>query len=512
MDRLDLVNTIWFAGWLVALFALFVLGLKLPLQPRLFRFAAVSYAAGIAAGALGVAALANVALVLHDVHFDLTREKVFTPSREAENVVDALRQDVKLTYFYQSQDQAGQRAKDMVEVFGRRNPHLHVRTVDPDKQPTVADTYGVRIYNAAVLETDGRRIQVMSTDENQIALGILRVLRERVTTVCFMEGHNEYPMDNFEFHTHFEGLAGHSHGELGSEVVVMKGHGAGRMRRALESLGYDVRKIVPATLSAIPPDCAALIEVNPRTTYVPGESDLLVDYLARGGSALLMYDLGFVLEPHLVDALKRIGVVLDQDVVVDPLDHYSTDPETVAVPVYESHPITKRIALTFFPGIRSITLLPAPPGVALTPLFRSSTESYSRPVRTVAERQPNGEVPAAPPKPAPGQSGRRVLAAAVEGTWPGAASGAGPFRLVVIGDGDFASNSFFPYMANSDLAISMVRWLVREERAPSVAARIPVPPLVLLTKHQMQQIFLVVEVLLPLSVILWGAVIWWRRR
>src|SRR3989454_2574556 len=107
MDRLDLVNTIWFAGWLVALFALFVLGLKLPLQPRLFRFAAVIYAAGIAAGALSVAVLANVALVLHDVHFDLTREGVFTPSRQAENVVDALRQDVKLTYFYQSQDQAG---------------------------------------------------------------------------------------------------------------------------------------------------------------------------------------------------------------------------------------------------------------------------------------------------------------------------------------------------------------------------------------------------------------------
>ena len=61
----------------------------------------------------------------------------------------------KLTYFYQAQDQAGRRAKDMVEVLGRRNPRLRVRTVDPDKQPTVADTYGVRIYNAAVLETDG---------------------------------------------------------------------------------------------------------------------------------------------------------------------------------------------------------------------------------------------------------------------------------------------------------------------------------------------------------------------
>src|SRR5882672_1104425 len=213
MDNLHIVNTLWFMGWLVALVALFVFGLRLPLQPSLRRLPAFGYVTGIVVMTLGLVVLANVALVLHDAHFDLTREGVFTPAKQAENVVDRLSRDVKLTYFYQSQDQAGRRAKDMVEVLGRRNPRLHVRTVDPDKQPTVADTYGVRIYNAAVLETDGRRIQVMSTDENQIALGILRVIREQVTTVCFMEGHGEYPMENFEFHTHFEGVAGHSHGD-----------------------------------------------------------------------------------------------------------------------------------------------------------------------------------------------------------------------------------------------------------------------------------------------------------
>ena len=193
MDRLDVINTLWFGGWLIALAVLFVLGLRLPLQPRLRRLPALGYVTGIVVTTLGLAVLANVALVLHDAHFDLTREGIFTPSKQAESVVDRLSRDVKLTYFYQSQDQEGRRAKDMVEVLGRRNPRLHVRTVDPDKQPTVADTYGVRIYNAAVLEADGRRIQVRSTDENQIALGILRVIREQVTTVCFMEGHDEYP-------------------------------------------------------------------------------------------------------------------------------------------------------------------------------------------------------------------------------------------------------------------------------------------------------------------------------
>ena len=48
-----------------------------------------------------------------------------------------------------------------------------------------------------------------------------------------------------------------------------------------------------------------MVDVNPRTTYLPGESELLVGYLARGGAALLMYDLGFVLEPRLAAALAN---------------------------------------------------------------------------------------------------------------------------------------------------------------------------------------------------------------
>jgi len=90
--------------------------------------------------------------------------------------------------------------------------------------------------------------------------------------------------------------------------------------------------------------------------------------------------------------------------------------------------------------------------------------------------------------------------------------GTRPFRVVVVGDADFVSNSFFPYMSNSDLILSMVRWLVREERSPAVASRIPVPSLILLTRPQMRQLFLVTEVLLPLSMLMIGAFVWWKRR
>ncbi len=504
-------NLVWFGGWCIALLVLFGLGVRLPLQPPFRRFKSNLYTAGIPLLAVAVTVLANVALVTHDVHIDLTREHVFTPAKMALEVVDRLTQDVTLTYFYHGQDPHGKRLKELVETLGRRNAHLQVHTVDPDKQPSRASTAGVRLYNTAVLEAAGRRLVVQSTDETELAIGIQRVLRERVVTVCFMSGHNEYPMDNFEFHTHLEGLHDHSHDDAASKVVEMPGHGIGRLRRSLEALGFDARTITPATQLDIPTDCAVVLAANPRTTYLPGESVALEKYVAQGGALLLMYDLGFVLEPHLEHLLARLGIALSQTVVIDPQQHYGTDPEMVAVSGPEPHPITANVSLTFFPGVRALTLVPVPDTVRVQPLLYSSRESYTQPVAPVAMRQ-------VIPEPTPGETTapsapqRQLIAVAIAGFWPELQPVPKPFRVVVIGDGDFASNSFLPYMANSDLALAMVRWLAREERTPAVTSRLPVPALILLTRPQMQQIFILTEILLPLGALLLAGVVWWKRR
>ena len=509
---LNVSNVLWFAGWLLALCLLFFAGLRLPLQTRLRRASSILYNWGVATAAIILVVAANAGLVLHDAYLDLTREKVFTPSEQAMQVADGLTQDVYIAYFYAAQDPNGRRMKDILEVMARRSPHLHVRAVDPDKEPTLAENFGVKLYNAAVLQAEGRRVLVQSTDENDVALGILRVLRERVITACFLEGHNELPMDNFEYHTHLEGLQGHSHGGSDSAVVEMPGHGAGRLRRSLEALGYDVRKIVLATMQSVPQDCAVLLDVNPRTTFLPSEGVALENYLQHGGSVLLLFDLGFVLEPKLAGLLDQLGVRPEQKVVIDPLSHYSSDPEMVAVTGYENNPITRTISLTFYPGVRPLELVTPAPEVRTAALFKSSRDSYTKNVRPVEARQVHPSAETAASRQAPSPPGPRVLAIASQGRLPGAAAGSPPFRAIVTGDADFASNSFLPYMSNSDLALAMVRWLVREEGSPKVASRIPVPPMILLTRSQMQWILLVLEVLLPGAVIVLGATMWWKRR
>lgn len=489
----------WFAGWSLAVGALFVLGMRLPLGGGRGGWRQRVTPLLLCVAALALAVLANLALSLHDTHFDLTREKIFTPAADALAVVDRLQQPVHVTYFFRSDDPNARRARDVLEIMQRRNPYLTVRSADPDKSPSLAANAGVKLYNAAVIEAAGRRVLVHGTDETEFAIGIERVLRERVVVTCFAEGHGEYASENFEFHTHLDSAVGHSHDDAGAAVVDTTRHGVGRLRRSLEGLGYVAQTISLAKPGGIPPECAVVIDAGPRTTYLPGETQALREYLQRGGAALLMYDLGFVLEPGLQALLAEFGVRMPPAVIADPQSHYGTDPEMVAVTGYESHPITKDVSYTFFPGVRPLLIQPTP-GTAVMPLMTSSGNSTRRPVSERTERRVEaGEETATQ------ASGPQILAAAIENPQSNA-------RMLVIGDADFASNSFYPYAANSDLALAMMRWLLHEETRPAIASRIPVPPVLMLTKSQMQWVFLLVEILLPASVALLGAVVWWRRR
>jgi len=492
----DWGNLGWFATVMAALVLLFAAGVRLPVARAGWRRRLSRGSVVVAAAALVLAA--NIALYRHDVHFDVTRSHAFTPSPEAQRVIRGLNTDVELTYFYQKQNPAGRAAKRMVELMGRTSPHLHVHTVDPDQQPGQASRLGVRVYNVAVLEAGGHSIQVVTTEDRDLALGLLRLTRGEEKTICFAMGHNEYDIDNMEYHTHFEGVHGHSHDAEGIGVVLMEQHGVGRLRRALESLGFTTKKVTPATAGRVPAECAALVEANPRTRYSPLESRALEDYLERGGAALLMYDIDFPVEPSLAAMLAKAGIRLGEGVVTDPLDHYFTDEQMVAVTRYASHPVTRGLALTFFPGARPLETLQAP-GISIVPLFSSSAKSYVRPIRGTG------------PPAAPEMRGARPLAIAAEGRWPGGTAPK-PFRLIVIGDGDFASNSFFPYMSNSDLVLAGLSWLIGEERAPTMKPPVEVLPTVVLTNQQVRGIFLFCVLVLPGLAVAIGGVVWWTRR
>ena len=503
------VASLLFGAWCAVLLGLFAAALHLPLagvRPRLRAWLATPT---VVAAAVAVTVGANIALYRHDAHFDLSREEQNTPPPEFADVIGHLRADLSLTYFYNNGDDNAVHAAELLAIAARGNPRFHVRAVDLDKEPGLAHDLGVRSYNTAVLEADQRRVvSENTTDLTGIAYAALRALKERTDTVCFVSGHGEGigAAPTHIHYSHVETLRGHDAPGAG-DVLMGEPEGLDRFALALTEIGYDIRAIAPSTLAALPPDCTAVAEIGPRAAYGAGEAKLIADYLAGGGRLLLLLDPDSPVAPELDRMLAHVGLHADSGVVIDPLNHFRTDEDKVAVPYYPPHPITERIAMTIFADARPIRVDRPPEGVAVSVLAASSKDSFRRAPPIAAAAAPA----AAAADNAEGAPGAQILAVAAEGRWPAAAGGK-RFRLVLAGTSKFAANEYFPYVSNGELAVAMVRWLAQDEAMTAVKPRSYALPEATLTRLEMRNIFILIELVLPAATLALGALVWWRRR
>jgi ABC-type uncharacterized transport system involved in gliding motility auxiliary subunit len=159
--------------------------------------------------------------------------------------------------------------------------------------------------------------------------------------------------------------------------------------------------------------------------------------------------------------------------------------------------------LTFYPGARPLRVGTPPASITLFPLFGSSKDSQAQPLAAQE---------GAPVLAAADGSGPQILALALTGQWPDAAADSRPFRAVVVGDSDFVTNAYFEQVANGELGVAMIRWLARDDALPSVPPARAALPLVSMTAQEMRWTFIALELVLPLSVVLLGTAVWWRRR
>jgi hypothetical protein len=499
-----------FVAWWLTLLALFMIAIRVPLRGSGSRWSAWMVNALIGSAAIAVVIVANIALYRHDVHFDVTREGRNTPPQQLTEVIDHLHAPLSLTYFYNAGDPNAVAVRDLIDIAARNHPLLAFRAIDIDKEPGLARDIGVHSYNTAVLQAGDRKVLVENaTDATRLGFAALRVLRERPETICFMTGHGEAfrPTPAHFHYSHVETLKGHETPGAG-DVLVADPEQLDRLQLALNEIGFDMRGIVTAAMDAVPSDCAVVAEIGPRTAFAPGETDLLVKYLECGGRLLLLLDPLFQIDSDFESRLLgAVGISTNSAIIIDPLNHFRTDADKVAVPYYPPHPITKRLALTVFPQVRPIHVVQPTAMVNTSVLAASSQDSYLRPPSAAGGMTVAAGGPAAPNVDRRAQA----LAVALAGVWPGAPPDK-RFRLVIAGTSKFATNEYFPYVSNGELSVAMVRWLAEDDATPNLAPQTYNLPEIVLTSRQMRDTFIALEALLPLSTVFCGVLIWWRRR
>jgi ABC-type uncharacterized transport system involved in gliding motility auxiliary subunit len=230
----------------------------------------------------------------------------------------------------------------------------------------------------------------------------------------------------------------------------------------------------------------------------------------------------------LEPVIREYGVVLDDTIVIDEANHFWADASSPAVTSYNRHQVTRDLPLTFYPGVRSLSPTPERvPGAAVTPLVNASKNSYGEATPERAQFDPGRDLPgprtlmvlvnrrpvtpgdaAAIPLGRPDDSAT-ARTDSTEGT---PASLAGRSRLAVVGDSDFATNSFFHILGNGNLFLNTVHYLAAQENLIGIEPRTYDLPRVHLTNRQIKGTFFLSVVLIPALLAVVGTAVWWRQR
>lgn len=471
-------------------------------------------------GMIGVLVALGYLSVRFPARLDLTTTQVFSLSEATVQMLKRLDKPVHVVFF------ADPMMRDTVEIYqqmARETDKLTVEFYDPMLNPAQARMRGVEFAGTAIYESEGRKMQVNGPTETDIANGILRVSQGAQQTVCFLDGHGEPDPFSLESHDHSEGNPGHSHG-IGAKVVNHERHGMAKARNGLETLNYDVKKVSLLQANADLKPCTVLVVAGPKSPLLDKEVTSIDRYLADGGNALFMLD-PFI-RSGLEPVVREFGVILDDDIIIDEASHFWTDVSSPAVTDYNPHEITRDLPLTFFPGARSLSpTAERMPGTAARPLVNSSKTSFGGTNRDRVEF--NKEKDQAGPltimvavnrKPQFAESAETVSGIHKEQRPTPLLPEAKPAaafknsRVVIAGDSDFATNSFFHILGNGTLFLNTVNYLAAQENLIGLEPRTFDIPRVNLTNRQMKGTFFLSIILIPALMAVIGIAVWWRRR
>lgn len=443
------------------------------------------YAASYVMMAVAILVVGNILADRYNKTFDATTNKRYSLSEQTAKIVKGLKQPATITYF--DQGTHFEQAKDLLDQYANLSPKVHVKYVDPDKDPEIARAEGVKEYGTAIVQIGDRKEDAKSLTEEGVTGAFIRDLKSTVRTVCFAEGSGEHQIQDSDR------------------------NGYSRFKDLLGQDDYQTKSITLVTKAEVPSECTVLVLGGPDSDYLQPEVDAIKKYVEDGGRAMFLLDpplkmgrVNIADNDLLNKTLEGWGVTPQNNLILDlnPIGQIAgLGPQVALVTSYDSQPIVddlKRRA-TGFPLARSLDIKNSDK-TTVQKLFSSSDTS-------LATSKLNS--PAIDPRDPKNIKGPLLLAAA--GTYnTGKENTQG--RFVVVGSSDWAANSFVGFNGNRDLALNAINWLSSDEDLISIRPKQPEDRRITLTQAQMRWLRISSQFLLPLIVVIGGVSVWWRRR
>jgi len=458
---------------------------------------------------IGIMIGANYLGLMRHHRFDMTAENLFTLSPQTVRVIKALKEPVEVIGFFPTEGQyqeVKREVRHLLEEYRYHNRKFQFRFVDPETDPVLAREYGVIRHGTIVFSSGTRRKLLQQANEQIFTGALLEVTGVEAKKVFFLIGHGER-----EFQS--QRSEGYSLAALG-------------LIRDL----YQVAALNLTLTPEVPKDCAVLIMAGVKKALPPREKKAIMDYLKRQGKVFILVDPD-TLTKDILDILSPWGISLVQGRIIDKASYAAPEMSSPAVfkGNYPPVVITSGLDTTYFPEATAVILTnelerviyadeksqsepkwPASPvqhpNLAILPIVISTNQSWIEFNEKAASKN------------ADERKGPLAIGAMLVASNQLADNNQVTLkedkltRIVIMGDTDFASNTHFRNGGNGDLFLNAVNWLAEEENLISIRPKQYSFRRLLVGKDTERFIRYSSVGLLPVLILILGAVIWWRRR
>jgi ABC-type uncharacterized transport system involved in gliding motility auxiliary subunit len=428
---------------------------------------------------LAILGIVNFLASRHSIRWDMSENQNFTLAPQTYRVLRTLPREVTITVFTREKDPGYQAFKERLESYRQASTKLTVEFVDPEKQPKIAQNYGIFKTDTAIFESNGQTIRVTSPSEVELTGALIRISKDTKKRIVFVEGHSERSVEDKER------------------------NGLSLAKESLTRQGYDIGAVSLLQEAAVPDNTTVLVLAGPRRAVTTEEQDRIRAYVEKGGHLLILVDPDT--QTGLDPLLARWGLGLGPGVLVDLQDRLAQgDLTALLVRTFTEHEITQDLtSAVLFPLARHITFdEQAGKDWDYVPLARTSANSW-------AESNMQGRVVSLSEK--EDVKGPLSMAAALASK--NALEGDAPHpAIVVIGNSTFATNAFFNFPGNSDFFLHTIGWLAEERDLISIAPKEPALRPFTPNPTQERALLYIQVIFLPLMTFLTGLMVWRKRR
>lgn len=451
--------------------------------------------------ALGIVVFLNLIANDHDWKKDLTKNKLHTLSDESAKVLASIKQDIRIRAFVDAR--VRNEFDNFFSKYSYVSKNVHFEHIDLDKDPMVLEKYKIKNAGVLIVESETRTARVDNLSgpddpklEEKLTNALIQVTKGDKKKIYFVSGHGE-------------------------KLITDTGpKGYSDMKDTLEAGRYNVEELVTVQKEKIPSDAEILILAGPVSDFMEYELNSFDEFLKRGGKIL------FLLEPEtnakVQGFLAKYGVSWKaKKTILEQNPAQLRAGGSPLVPIVVSYNRTQEIVkdaqqVSIFPISTPVEKSPkAPPEYKVDSLF--STSKLSLEVEMFAEnklkvdQKNDRRGPLSLGVAVSGPAVNKVIDAKEKAEQKPDAPKA-EFRLVVIGDSDFASNGVVKTGINRDIFQNSLSWLAQEEDLISIRPRTSDERYFNIDGVRTRVITFTAGVFLPLSMLVSGLLVWFTRK